>query len=219
MMSRYFDSSQTEEITIYSENHSDQEPDYLAQLTRETWQKAINPRMLSGKEQGRLLSLFSKMIRPIKIIELGTYTGYSALCLAEGLRENGELITIDHNDELTWIQKKYFELSPFAHCIKTLNGDAMNALNTIDLDVDIAFIDADKVNYLNYYKKFRGHMRKGSWIIADNVLWSGKVIDPKAQDEETEAIRTFNEFVLNDRGVSKLMWPIRDGMTLIQIIQ
>lgn len=218
-MLEYFDRGKMASLSNYADHHSSQVPDYLDKLEQETWQKVINPRMLSGREQGRILSLFSRMVRPKRIIELGTYTGYSALCLAEGLSADGELITIDINDELEWLRSKYFQLSPFGQCIKSVHGEAICAMDKIELDVDIAFIDADKLNYLNYYKKLRTHMRKGSWIIADNVLWSGKVIDPEAQDDDTLAIRTFNDYVKNDNGVITFMWPIRDGMTIIQIVE
>ena len=153
IMLEYFDRGKITALSEYADNHSTQIPDYLNMLERETWQKVINPRMLSGREQGRILSLFSRMIRPKKIIELGTYTGYSALCLAEGLPIDGELITIDNNDELEWLRTKYFQLSPFGQRIKSVHGEAIYALDEIELDVDIAFIDADKSNYLNYYMK------------------------------------------------------------------
>lgn len=218
-MLEYFDRERLSDLSDYAYKHSTEIPNYLNLLERETWQKVINPRMLSGREQGRLLSLFSKMIQPTKVIELGTYTGYSALCLAEGLSPEGELITIDHNDELQWLRRKYFQLSPFGQRIKSIIGDAIHELDRIDLDVDLVFIDADKPNYLNYYKKLRNRMRRGSWIIADNVLWSGKVIDVNARDIDTMAIREFNEFVKNDSGVNTFMWPIRDGMTIIQITE
>lgn len=218
-MMDYFDRRKWDELSEYALGHSSPIPDYLSLLEQETWQKAINPRMISGKEQGRMLALFSKMIQPRRVLEIGTYTGYSALCLAEGLCEGGEIITIDHNDELQWIRNKYFHLSPFAHLIRSINGDAMCVIDSMDLDFDMVFIDADKVNYLNYYKKLRSQLRRGSWILADNVVWSGKVIDANAHDNDTIAIREFNEYVMNDSGVSKFMWMMRDGMTIIQIIE
>jgi caffeoyl-CoA O-methyltransferase len=218
-MLEYFDRGKLDALSEYAVKHSTKTADYLHLLERETWQKAIQPRMLSGREQGRMLSLFSKMIQPGRIIELGTYTGYSALCLAEGLKPDGELITIDINDELQWLRNKYFQMSPYSHCIQSIHGEALNVLKTINLDADIVFIDADKSNYLNYYRMFRSQMRRGSWIIADNVLWSGKVIDLNAKDDDTMAIREFNDYVLNDNGVITFMWPIRDGMTIIQITE
>lgn len=215
----YFDRGKLSELSDYADKHSTHPADYLDSLERETWQKVINPRMISGREQGRILSLFSKMIQPKRILELGTYTGYSALCLAEGLAPDGELITIDINDELQWLRDKYFHISPYAQRIKSVHGDAMQVMEALNPGFDMVFIDADKPNYLNYYKKLRMQMKRGAWILADNVLWSGKVIDPQAMDADTIAMREFNDYVMNDKGVITFMWPIRDGMTIIQIIE
>lgn len=215
----YFDRGKLSELSDYADNHSTHPADYLDSLERETWQKVINPRMISGREQGRILSLFSKMIQPKRILELGTYTGYSALCLAEGLATDGELITIDINDELQWLRDKYFHISPYSQRIKSVHGDAMQVMEALNPGFDMVFIDADKPNYLNYYKKLRMQMKRGAWILADNVLWSGKVIDPQAMDADTIAMREFNDYVMNDKGVITFMWPIRDGMTIIQIIE
>jgi caffeoyl-CoA O-methyltransferase len=173
--------------------------------------------MLSGHLQGRTLSLISKLIQPKLIIELGTYTGYSALCLAEGLTNDGSLYTIDCEDELQTIQKKYFNLSPFSGNIIPVLANALDYIPELPDDIDLVFIDADKENYLNYYKALLPKMKVGGCLIADNVLWSGKVVEGVNQnDEETLALIEFNDYIQNDDRVENLLLPIRDGLMFIR---
>lgn len=207
-----------ENIERYVEEHTQAEPELLAQLNRETWQKIINPRMLSGHLQGRALSLFSKMIRPKYILEIGTYTGYSALCLAEGLAEGGKLITIDINDELQSIQDKYFSLSPNGVKIERHFGNALDIIPTLDYDFDIVFIDADKDNYRNYYNMMLERMKSGSYIMVDNVLWSGKVAQPlKKGDTETQVMQELNVVMTQDNRIENVLLPLRDGLMMARI--
>jgi len=204
-----------ENIDAYASNHTDREADYLHQLHRETYLNVLRPRMLSGHLQGRFLSFFAKMIQPKYILELGTYTGYSALCLAEGLAENGKVVTLDCDEELVSIQQKYFELSPYENQIEAIVTDAMDFIPSIQEEIDLVFIDADKENYLAYYQMLLPKIRKGGYIIADNVLWSGKVAEPvKDKDLETKALIEFNEFVQNDPQVENILLPLRDGLMI-----
>jgi caffeoyl-CoA O-methyltransferase len=206
-----------EEIEAYVEAHTQSEPDLLAQLNNETWQKIVAPRMLSGHLQGRVLSMLSKMIRPKRILEIGTYTGYSALCLAEGLAEDGLLITIDINDELQWIQDKYFLLSPVGKKIERHFGDALELIPQLKEEFDIVFIDADKENYIRYYELLIERMKSGSYIFIDNVLWSGKVTEPTApNDIETKVMKELNELVTNDERVENVLFPVRDGLMVLR---
>jgi caffeoyl-CoA O-methyltransferase len=206
-----------EEIEAYVEAHTQSEPELLAQLNNETWQKIVAPRMLSGHLQGRVLSMLSKMIRPKRILEIGTYTGYSALCLAEGLAEDGLLITIDINDELQWIQDKYFLLSPVGKKIERHFGDALELIPQLKEEFDIVFIDADKENYIRYYELLIERMKSGSYIFIDNVLWSGKVTEPTApNDIETKVMKELNELVTNDERVENVLFPVRDGLMVLR---
>lgn len=206
-----------EEIEKYADTHTGHEPELLYQLHRETWQKIVNPRMLSGHIQGRMLSMFSKMIKPKRILEIGTYTGYSALCLAEGLAENGELITIDINDELIPIQKKYFSLSPVGHKIKTMCGDAEQILPTLDCNFDLVFMDADKSKYLIYYEYLMTHLPSGAVILIDNVLWSGKVLSIASPDDaDTLVLQKLNDIVTHDERVDNVLLPVRDGLMVVR---
>lgn len=203
-------------IEQYAQDHSMAESDLLHELNRTTWTKVLQPRMLSGHLQGRILSLLSQLKRPKKILEIGTYTGYSALCLAEGLTENGQLITIDKNEELEDLAKAHFQKSRFSNQIDMKIGNAMELISTMEIDFDLVFIDADKENYLNYYKVIIDDLPKGALIIADNVLWSGKVIKPTAKgDIETQNIKAFNDFVQNDKRVENLLMPVRDGLMIM----
>ena len=203
------------ELDDYVCRHSSAEPALLSELNRETHLRVLQPRMLSGHFQGRLLSMLSKMIRPQRILEIGTYTGYSALCLAEGLLEDGELITIDVNEELEQMVRAYIARSEFRAKIDYRIGDAMTLVPGLDESFDLVFIDADKQNYLNYYRLVFDKLRPGGYIFTDNVLWSGKVLDGiKANDKETRAIREYNDFVKNDPKVETILLPIRDGIMI-----
>lgn len=208
-----------EQIEDYVIAHSQNEPRLLQQLKKETWQKVLNPRMLSGAFQGRVLSMLSKLVKPTSILEVGTYTGYSALCLAEGLSDNGILHTIDCNEELYDLQKKYFEKSSYNHQIKQYVGNALEIIPTINATFDLVFIDADKRNYSNYFKLVIDTMNKGGLILSDNVLWSGKVIeklDPK--DEDTKALLLYNKMLKEDKRIETILLPIRDGLTISRVI-
>ena len=206
-----------EKLDDYVCAHTSVESDLLYTLNRETHIKILQPRMLSGHFQGRVLSMFAKMIQPKRILELGTYTGYSALCLVEGLQIDGELITIDRNEELEEFAQSHFEKHERKACIKQLVGDAMDIIPTLTGDFDLVFIDADKDNYLNYYKLLIDRIPSGGYLLADNVLWSGKVIEEKSNnDKDTKAIKEFNLFVQNDDRVENILFPIRDGLLIIR---
>jgi predicted O-methyltransferase YrrM len=200
------------ELEQYAGIHTSPESELLARINRETHLEVLQPRMLSGHLQGRLLSLMAKLLRPNRILEIGTYTGYSALCLAEGLPPEGKLVTVDVNAELHTRVQGYFNASDFNAQIDYRIGDAMKIIPTLTDTWDLVFIDADKKNYLNYYDLVIDHVRPGGIILADNVLWSGKVIDPKAKDPETELLRTYNERIHQDERVENILLPIRDGI-------
>lgn len=203
-------------IENYALAHTTKENELLSELNRNTWLKVLQPRMLSGHLQGRILSLISLLKQPKKILEIGTYTGYSALCLAEGLASGGQLITIDKNEELEDVAKTYIERSDYAQQIEIKIGDAMEIVPQLEHDFDLVFIDADKENYLNYYKALIDGLPSGAIIIADNVLWSGKVIKETAKgDIETENIKAFNDFVQEDKRVNNILMPVRDGLMII----
>ena len=204
------------QIIKYAEYHSDKESSLLKELSRETWAKVLNPRMLSGHIQGRILSMISNMINPTNIIEIGTYTGYSALCLAEGLKKQGELHTIDINEEHINIAKKFFKKSQYNNNIITYNGNAIDIIPKLNLKFQLAFIDADKENYSKYLDLLIDKMEQNSYIIADNVLWSGKVIKDK-MDIETKSLDTYNKKVLNDKRLETVLLPIRDGLMVTKI--
>ena len=204
------------EIEAYAEAHTTPESALLAQITRDTYLEVLQPRMLSGHLQGRVLSMLSKMIRPNSILEIGTYTGYSALCLAEGLSEQGTLLTIDKNMELYDRANAYFSESKFVSKIKMLKGDALSIVPKLEQKWDLIFIDADKENYQNYYDLTLPNLNKGGFIIADNVLWSGKVIDANENDVDTCALRSFNTSLIEDDRVEVLMLPVRDGLTVVR---
>jgi predicted O-methyltransferase YrrM len=205
-------------IDDYISAHSQQAPDLLQELYRETWQKVLNPRMLSGPFQGRVLSIISKLVQPKTILEIGTYTGYSALCLAEGLRPDGQLHTLDNNEELVDFQRKYFERSPYHPQIHQHLGNALDLLPKIDAKFDLVFIDADKSNYSNYFRLIIDKMNPGGVILSDNVLWSGKVVealDPK--DIDTAALLAYNKLLCEDPRLETVLLPIRDGLTLSRV--
>ena len=207
-----------EKIDEYVVAHSQDEPALLKKLSKETWQKILNPAMLSEHYQGRILSMVSKILQPKVILEIGTYTGYSALCLAEGLPKEGILHTIDHNEELVDFQKKYFNQSPYKHQIKQYLGDARKIIPTIKEKYDLVFIDADKNNYTNYFNLIIDKMNKGGIILSDNVLWYGKVLEKlDSKDEDTKALIAYNELIKKDKRLESVMLPIRDGLTLSRV--
>ena len=199
--------------------HTANESDLLKKINRETHLEVLQPRMLSGHFQGRVLSMFSKMIRPERILEIGTYTGYSAICLAEGLTPNGKLVSIDINEELAARVKGYFDESPYSQQIDYLIGDAMTIIPNLKSQFDIVFIDADKSNYINYYHLVFPMVKVGGYIIADNVLWSGKVIDSSQQDKDTLLLREYNQLVHQDDRVEEVLFPIRDGLMIARKIK
>lgn len=207
-----------EALDQYVVSHSQSEPQVLKDLSKETWQKVLNPRMLSGAFQGRVLSMISKMVRPKKVLEIGTYTGYSAICLAEGLPPEGMIYTIDKNEELEDVQNKYFEKSGFRNQIQQLIGNALEIIPSLNHTFDLVFIDADKSNYPNYFRLVIDKMKPGGIILSDNVLWSGKVLeklDPK--DEDTKALLNYNKLLNQDPRIETVLLPIRDGLTVSRV--
>jgi caffeoyl-CoA O-methyltransferase len=206
-----------EKIIEYSIKNSDPPSNLLNDLERETNLKILQPRMLSGNFQGRFLSFLSKILKPKSVIEIGTYTGYSALCIAEGLDPNGVIHTIDNNEELTYIQNKYFEKSNYRSNIKQYTDDAIKILPKLNITFDFAFIDADKINYINYFEIIIKKMKKGGLIVSDNVLWSGKVLEENSQDEETEMLKKFNSMLKKDKRITNLIVPLRDGLSISQV--
>ena len=206
-----------EKILKYSIKNSDPPSNLLNDLERETNLKILQPRMLSGNFQGRFLSFLSKISKPKSVIEIGTYTGYSALCIAEGLDSNGVIHTIDNNEELTYIQNKYFEKSNYRSNIKQYTDDAIKILPKLNITFDFAFIDADKINYINYFEIIIKKMKKGGLIVSDNVLWSGKVLEENSQDEETEMLKKFNSMLKKDKRITNLIVPLRDGLSISQV--
>ncbi len=204
-------------IEEYISGHSDTEPEYLAKINRLTHQTLINPRMLSGHLQGRVLSMFCKMIQPVRILELGTYVGYSALCMAESLPKNGVLHTVECDDELEDIILENFSKSEYGSKIVLHIGDALKLINELDEIFDLVFIDADKRDYTAYYEAIMPKLIQGGFIIADNTLWDGKVIRPvEHNDKHTIEIMRFNDFIAKDERVEEVMLPLRDGLTIIR---
>lgn len=209
----------SEELEDYIEKNSENEPELLAALNKETYQKILLPRMLSGHFQGRVLSMLSKLIRPTNILEIGTYTGYSALCLCEGMQGNGSLHTIDIKEELVDFQRKYFDKSPWGNQIVQYLGEAVDIIPNIDLTFDLVFIDADKENYLIYYEMIVPKMNRGGIILSDNVLWSGKVVEPLDDgDMSTKILLEYNRRLKNDPRVETVLLPIRDGLTVSRVL-
>ena len=205
-----------QKLSEYAENHTTAESALLQKLNRQTYAEVLIPRMLSGHLQGRFLSMISRLKSPKYILEIGTYTGYSALCLAEGLQGGGKLVTMDKNEELEDMVLDYFSKSDHKDKIQFLCGNAMEMIPDIEEGIDLVFIDADKENYLNYYKMVLPKMSKGGIVLADNVLWSGKVVneDDVKNDEETSALHAFNEYVQQDERVTNVLVPIRDGILM-----
>jgi caffeoyl-CoA O-methyltransferase len=206
-----------QKIDRYILNHIDPEEDVLKELDRETNLKVLNPRMLSGHLQGQVLYMISKMISPQRILELGTYTGYSAICLAKGLQPGGKLVTIEIDDELEELAKKYFLKAGIQDRIEQVTGPALEVIPGITGPFDLIFIDADKREYSEYYNLIFGKVKDGGYIIADNTLWNGKVTEPlKSGDNQTPGILKFNEMIKDDTRVEKVILPLRDGMTIIR---
>jgi predicted O-methyltransferase YrrM len=197
--------------------HSDSEPEYLAKINRATHLRMINPRMLSGHFQGRVLTMFCHMIKPEKVLEIGTFTGYSALCMAEGMPENGVLHTIDCDDELESFISQNFAGSPFGHKIKLHLGNALKVIESMNEKFDLVFIDADKLEYQAYFEAVLPKVKRGGFILVDNTLWDGKVLKTADEkDKDTLAIQRFNDFIANDSRIEKVLLPIRDGLTLMR---
>lgn len=207
-----------ENIDDYVSKHSQAEPELLKALNKETWQKVLNPRMLSGDFQGRVLAMISKLIQPKNILEIGTYTGYSALCLAEGLAPSGSLHTIDKNEELQALQQKYFQQSAYKNQIHSYVGNALEIIPTLNTTFDLVFIDADKSNYSNYFHLIIDKMNAGGVILSDNVLWSGKVVEPlDLKDIDTKELLAYNELLNTDARIETVLLPIRDGLTMSRV--
>jgi caffeoyl-CoA O-methyltransferase len=202
-------------LSDYSSAHSSPETSLLKKINRDTHANVLKPRMLSGHLQGRVLSMISHMIKPKYILEIGTYTGYSAICLSEGLQPGGKLITIDKNEELESKLRSFFEEAALSNTIELKIGNALKIIPTIDLQFDLVFIDADKENNANYFDLVIDKVRSGGFILADNVLWSGKVMDEKP-DKDTKAILSFNDKVHNDPRVENVLLPIRDGIMMMR---
>ncbi len=209
----------SDELEHYIEQHSQDEPQLLAQLNKETYQKILLPRMLSGHFQGRVLSMLSKLIRPTNILEIGTYTGYSALCLCEGMQENGVLHTIDIKEELVDFQRKYFNKSAWGNQIFQHLGKAVDIIPNLNLKFDLVFIDADKENYINYFHLIIPKMNRGGIILSDNVLWSGKVLEElQPNDVSTKVLLEYNLLLKNDSRIETVLLPIRDGLTVSRVL-
>ena len=208
----------SDKLADYLNKNSEKEPEILSRLSKETHQKILQPRMLSGYIQGRFLSFISKIKSPDKILEIGTYTGYSTICLAEGLSKNGRIDTIDKNEELIKIQNKYFEESGYRNKIIQHTGYALDILKNLNEKYDIIFIDADKENYINYFNQVSNKLSKNGIIISDNVLWSGKVLDSNQMDEETSTLVQFNKIINNDKRFKSIILPIRDGISISRLV-
>ena len=205
-------------IDEYILQHIDPEGDYLHALYRDTHLKLLYPRMASGHLQGRMLKMFVRMIKPSCILEIGTYSGYSALCMAEGLSEGGMIHTFEINDEQEEFTRPWFEGSPYADRIKLYIGDALQLLPQLGLTFDLAFVDGDKRRYVDYYEMILPRLADGGYIIADNTLWDGHVLEehPHASDLQTQGIKAFNDLVARDERVEKVILPLRDGLTIIR---
>ena len=208
----------SEKLAEYLSQNSDKEPEILSKLNKETHQKILQPRMLSGHIQGRFLSLISKIKSPLYILEIGTYTGYGTLCLAEGLATNGKIFTIDRNEELINIQNKYFEESGNRDKIIQLTGNAVDILMGLDENFDLIFIDADKENYIKYFEIVSKKLNPNGIIISDNVLWSGKVVEESDNDQETDTLKKFNKLLSKDERFETIILPLRDGLSISRLI-
>lgn len=207
-----------EKIDNYVVAHSQQEPKILQELTRETWQKVLNPRMLSGAFQGRVLTMLTKLINPKRVLEIGTYTGYATLCFAEGISTESKIVTIDKNEELVSLQNKYFEKSGYRKQINQFVGNALEIIPTLEDKFDLVFIDADKSNYINYFNLIIDKMNPSGIILSDNVLWSGKVVEKlNPKDVDTKVLLEYNQLLNADKRVETVLLPIRDGLTVSRV--
>ena len=208
---------ETDRLDEYIAEHIDKEGTYLSALYRDTHVKLLRPRMASGHLQGRLLKMFVKMIRPRNILEIGTYSGYSAVCLAEGLAEDGHLYTFEINDEQEDFTRPWIDNSPYADKISFIIGDALRLVPLMDVEFELAFIDGDKRRYSDYYEMVLPKLKSGGYILADNTLWDGHVVEEqKHRDAQTEGIMSFNDMVAIDERVEKVILPLRDGLTIIR---
>jgi predicted O-methyltransferase YrrM len=204
-----------EKLDDYIVKHSQEEPKLLKQLTRETYQKILQPIMMSGPYQGRVLSMISKLKNPKSVLELGTFTGYSTLCLAEGLQPDGEIHTIDVNEELVDFQRKYFDKSDYGHQIIQHLGNALEVIPKLNKTFDLVFIDADKPNYVKYFHLVIDKLNSGGILLSDNVLWHGKVVDKlDPKDLSTKAVLEYNNLLIEDSRIETVLLPIRDGLTI-----
>ena len=209
--------TETEALNQYILEHSEPESDYLKALYRATHSQLLRPRMASGHIQGRILKMLTQMIRPNFTLEIGTYSGYSALCIAEGMPTNGKLYTFEINDEQEDFTRPWLENSEYANQIEFIIGDALEVVPQMDVMFDLAFIDGDKRRYISYYEMTLTHLNKGGYILADNTLWDGHVLkQPKDNDWQTIGIKAFNNYIKNDKRVEKVILPLRDGLTLIR---
>ena len=204
------------EMDRYLENHASSEPDILKRLRKETFQKTTQPHMISGFLQGRLLAIISKMLQPKNILEIGTFTGYATLCLTEGLAKEGKITTIDVNEELAYLPKKYFQESEFSAQIDFQLKDAKDFLKETDEIFDLVFIDADKENYPEYFHLIKSRVKSGAVILFDNVLWYGKVLEENSKQKSTQKIQELNDLVAKDEDFENLILPLRDGINLIR---
>lgn len=206
-----------EDIQAYALKHTSEESDVLQELNRETHAKVLRPRMLTGHLLGRFLAFISHMIKPRRILEVGTYTGYSAICLAEGLKSGGTIDTIDHNPELEEFAAKYFRKAGIKHRVNQHIGEALDVIPILSGPYDLVFLDADKVNYVTYFDMIYQKMDKGAILLADNVLWSGKVLEENdVHDEETKGIMEFNRHIASHKGIRHLLLPLRDGVMMVE---
>ena len=204
------------EMDEYLENHGSKEPEHLVRLRKETYQKTLQPHMLSGYQQGRLLSILSKLIAPKNILEIGTFTGYATLCLAEGLAEKGRIVTLDINEELEYLPRKYFAESKYAEQIDFKIENALDFLKKNDQEFDLVFIDADKENYVEYFNLLKPKIKSGAVLLFDNVLWYGKVLEENPDLESTLRIQELNEIVANDADFENVILPLRDGISILR---
>ena len=204
------------EMDRYLENHASPEPEILRKLRRETFQKTTQPHMISGYQQGRLLTIISKILRPKNILEIGTFTGYATLCMAEGLLKEGKLTTLDVNEDLAYLPKKYFAESEFSNQINFQIQDAKEFLKETDEVFDLVFIDADKENYAEYFRLIKPKTKSGSVVIFDNVLWYGKVLEDNPKQKSTKVIKELNDLAAKDDDFENLILPLRDGVNLLR---
>jgi predicted O-methyltransferase YrrM len=208
---------ETDDIEDYILGHIDKESDYLQRLYRDTCVNLLRPRMASGHIQGRMLKMFVEMIRPCNILEIGTYSGYSALCMAEGLREDGHLYTFEINDEQEDFTRPWIEGSPYAQKVDFIIGDALDVVPKMNIMFDMAFIDGDKRHYIEYFEMVMKKLNRGGYILADNTLWDGHVLStPTQSDKQTWGIMNFNDYITDDHRIEKVILPLRDGLTVIR---